>query len=138
MAIFQGGCLCGAVRYRAEAEPIFAGVCHCTNCQKQTGSAFSCEVAVPKPALSITGQTREFRHKGDSGGDVITQFCPVCASRLTSEATIMPGVVMMTLGTLDDRSFFDGTTHIYCASAQPWVAYPQGAVRFAKMPPAGG
>jgi len=138
MANFQGSCMCGAVRYAAEAEPIFTGVCHCTNCQKHTGSAFSCTVAVPKPTLSITGQTREFRHEGDSGKEVITTFCPVCATRLTSEATVMPGVVMIEVGTLDDRSVFDGTFHIYCASAQPWVQFPAGATTFPKMPPMGG
>ncbi|MCC6718643.1 MAG: GFA family protein [Acetobacteraceae bacterium] len=138
MAQFKGGCLCGAVRYAATAEPIFSGVCHCTNCQKHTGSAFSCVIAVPKPALSITGRTGEFRHKGDSGKDVITTFCPVCASRLTSEATVMAGVVMIEAGTLDDPGVFEGKTHIYCASAQPWVAFPEGAARFPTMPPMAG
>jgi hypothetical protein len=138
MARFQGSCLCGAVRYAAEAEPIFAGVCHCTNCQKQTGSAFSCEVAVPRAALSISGATRTFRHTGDSGKGVITTFCPVCASRLTAELEAMPGVTVIAVGTLDDRSFFDGSFHIFCASAQPWVPFPAGATTFAKMPPAAG
>jgi len=138
MASFNGGCMCGAVRYHAEADPIFSGVCHCTNCQRATGSAFSCVIAVPKPALAITGETREFRHKGDSGKDVITTFCPVCATRLTSEATVMAGVAMLEVGTLDDRSVFDPQVHIYCASAQPWVAFPEGATKFPGMPPMGG
>lgn len=137
MVMFRGSCLCGAVRYAAEAEPIFMGVCHCTNCQKQTGSAFSCEVAVPKPALSISGATREFRHKGGSGKDVITTFCPVCATRLTAEIEIMPEVAMIAAGTLDDRGVFDGMTHIFCASAQPWVVFPDGAATFPAMPPMG-
>ena len=137
MANFEGGCLCGAVRYAAQAEPIYSGVCHCTNCQKHTGSAFSCVVAVPKPTLVITGETREFRHKGDSGKDLITTFCPVCATRMISEATVMAGVVMIEVGTLDDRRFFDGKFHIYCDSAQPWVVFPEGAATFPKMPPMG-
>ncbi len=137
MARFQGSCLCSAVRYAAEAEPIFAGVCHCTNCQKQTGSAFSCEVAVPTEALSISGATRAFRHTGDSGKGVITTFCSVCAARLTAELESMPGVTTIAVGTLDDRSVFDGMFHIYCASAQPWVPFPAGAMTFPKMPPMG-
>jgi len=138
MAHFQGSCMCGAVKYQADAEPIFSGVCHCSNCQKQTGSAFSCVVAIPKPTLALSGETREFRYQGDSGKDVISTFCPICASRLTSEATIMAGVVMIEVGTLDDRSFFDGKTHIYCASAQPWVPFPAEAATFPGMPPMGG
>ena len=80
MASMTGGCLCGAVRYTTDAAAIFSGVCHCTNCQRQTGSAFSEVIAVPKPMLTVTGETRSFAHKGDSGHDVIATFCPVCAT----------------------------------------------------------
>ena len=51
----EGGCLCGKVRYSADAEPIFVGVCHCTNCQKGTGTAFNVVVALPKPAVGVQG-----------------------------------------------------------------------------------
>ena len=135
MTTMTGGCMCGAVRYTADAAPIFSGVCHCTNCQRHTGSAFSCVIAIPKPALSMTGQTRQFSHKGDSGKDVITTFCPVCATRLTSEATMMADVVMLEAGTLDDRSLFTPQMHIYRDSAQAWVPFAEGAVTFPKMPP---
>ncbi len=53
MAELTGGCLCGHVRYSANADPVFVGVCHCTHCQRQTGTAFSVLVGVPKPAMSI-------------------------------------------------------------------------------------
>jgi hypothetical protein len=138
VATFVGGCMCGAVRVRAEAEPIFAGVCHCSNCQRLTGSAFSCEVAVPRESVAIEGETREFRHRGDSGQDLVNTFCPVCGVRVCVEAMVMPGVAMVPVGILDDRSFFGGATHIYCDSAQPWVAFPAGAARFGKAPPMGG
>ena len=121
-----------------EAEPIFAGVCHCTNCQRHTGSAFSCVIAVPKPALAITGATRTFRHKGDSGHDVVTTFCPVCATRLTSEATVMADVAMIEAGTLDDKQAFVPHVHIYRDSAQHWFPFVEGMVTFPKMPPMGG
>jgi hypothetical protein len=51
----EGGCLCGKVRYSSDSEPAFVGVCHCKNCQKQSGTAFNVVVAVPKPALSLQG-----------------------------------------------------------------------------------
>ncbi len=54
----EGGCVCGKVRYSADAEPIFVGVCHCTTCQKASGSAFNVVVAVPKSALSVQGMTK--------------------------------------------------------------------------------
>jgi hypothetical protein len=54
----EGGCLCGKVRYSAEAEPAFVAVCHCKNCQRGTGTAFASVLALPKPALRVTGASR--------------------------------------------------------------------------------
>jgi hypothetical protein len=51
----EGGCLCGKVRYSADAEPTFVGVCHCKNCQKGTGTAFAVVVALPKAQLNVDG-----------------------------------------------------------------------------------
>ena len=56
----EGGCLCGKVRYSADAEPTFVGVCHCKNCQKGTGTAFSVVVALPTPALTVQGTLQTF------------------------------------------------------------------------------
>ena len=62
----EGGCLCGKVRYSADAEPTFVGVCHCKNCQKGTGTAFSVVVALPTPALTVQGTLQTFTGRGDS------------------------------------------------------------------------
>ena len=56
MADIAGGCLCGNVRYRSDAEPVMTAVCHCSHCQRQTSSAFSILAAVPKGALHIEGE----------------------------------------------------------------------------------
>jgi hypothetical protein len=60
MAEMTGGCLCGQVRYMANADPVFVGVCHCTHCQKQTGTAFSVLVGIPKSAMSIEGRLKTY------------------------------------------------------------------------------
>ena len=67
MAQIVGGCRCGQVRYSGNAEPAFTGVCHCTNCQKETGAAFNIVVAVPQAALTIQGSPKTYTSKGDSG-----------------------------------------------------------------------
>ena len=54
----EGGCLCGKVRYSADAEPAFVGVCHCKNCQKGSGTAFAIVVALPPPALNCGARSR--------------------------------------------------------------------------------
>ncbi len=72
----EGGCLCGKVRYSADAEPIFVGMCHCTNCQKASGSAFNIVVALPKPAVSLQGMVATFEGRGDSGKADIPTVLP--------------------------------------------------------------
>jgi hypothetical protein len=133
----EGGCVCGKVRYSAEAEPIFVGVCHCTTCQKASGGAFNVVVAVPKPSLNLQGSTHTFTGHGDSGKATYRQFCPDCASPVAMSAEIMPDVVMLPAGTLDDRSWVKPAMEIFCDSAQPWVSLGGDRQRFPKMP-AGG
>jgi len=137
MAEIVGGCLCGKVRYHASAEPVFVGVCHCTDCQKFTGSAFASVVGVPKPALTIEGKLASYRKTGDTGKTIERRFCPECGSSVADEADAMPGVVMIGSGTLDDPSWIKPGAQIYCDSAQPWVQLGGDMHAFPKMPPSG-
>jgi hypothetical protein len=130
----SGGCLCGQVRYRAEAEPDFVGVCHCRNCQKQGGGAFSIVVAIPKPALSVEGSPKSYADRGDSGKILHRSFCPECGSSLFDEAEAMPNVAMIQAGTLDDARWIRPTMEIFCDSAQPWVQLGGDRTRFPRMP----
>lgn len=130
----SGGCLCGKVRYSAEAEPAFVGVCHCTNCQKTSGSAFGVVIAVPTPALTIEGPLKTFSDHGDTGRSLSRHFCPECGSSLLDEAEAMPNVTMILAGTLDDTSWVKPTMEIFCDSAQPWVELGGDRRRFPKMP----
>jgi hypothetical protein len=130
----EGGCLCGKVRYSGEAEPIFAGVCHCTNCQKGTGTAFNAVVAVPKPMVSFTGALSTYEGRGDTGNAVYKRFCPECGSPVAEEAAVMADVVMIPTGTLDDPSTVTPAMQIYCDSAQHWALLEDGIQRFPKMP----
>ena len=91
-----------SVRYSSEVDPIFSGVCHCKACQKITGTSFSLVVAVPAPALTVTGDVKTFDGVGDSAG-AHSGFCPNCGSPVIGTADIMQGVVMIRAGTLDDR-----------------------------------
>ena len=130
----EGGCLCGKVRYSADAEPAFVGVCHCKNCQKGIGSAFATVVALPKAALSVAGDLKTFSDRGDSGKALYRRFCPECGASVIDEAEAMPGVVMILSGTLDDTSWVKPTMEIFTDSAQPWVKLEGDQQRFAKMP----
>ena len=134
MPQFNGGCLCGKIRYSANADPIFMAVCHCKDCQRATGSAFEAILAVPEAAVSVQGTPKQFAVTADSGKQIRRSFCPDCGSTLMTVADAMPGALMLLTGTLDDTSQFKPTMQIYCDSAQPRVDLGGGIPRFAKMP----
>ena len=127
-----GGCLCGQVRYSANADPAIL-VCHCENCQKQTGTAFAILVAIAKSAISTQGLLKTFHDKGDSGQPVERSFCPECGSPIVFEAAVIPGLTFVHAGTLDDTSWLDPKVHVYCDSKEKWTPIPEGSQKFAKM-----
>jgi hypothetical protein len=98
MREMTGGCLCGQVRYSANADPVFVGVCHCKHCQKQTGTAFSVLVGVPKLAFSLEGRLKAFHDTGKSGQPLDRNFCPECGSPIFSDAASVPGVAFANTG----------------------------------------
>ncbi len=134
MAQIVGGCACGQVRYSGNAEPAFTGVCHCTSCQKESGTAFNVVVAVPQAALTIQGSPKSYAATGDSGKPNVSKFCPNCGSTILSDPAALPGISIVRAGTLDDTSWLQPTMEIYCDSAQPWVKLGGDLKRFPKMP----
>jgi hypothetical protein len=134
-----GGCLCGAIKYTSPASPVLIALCHCTHCQKQSGAAFSINVAIPKGSLHfISGRTTVFEDKGNSGLPVYRHFCSSCGSPIFSDVTATPELDWLKAGTLDDTSWLKPNANIWCVSAQNWVAYPEGVPKFAQNPPAAG
>ena len=123
MAKLDGRCLCGKVTYGCDAEPLAQAVCHCKHCQRQTGTALSVLVAVPRGALRIDGETRSYTTVGDDSGSKTERvFCPECGSPLASLPDALPEVALIKAGTLDDASWLDPQMHVWTDSAQPWVA----------------
>lgn len=118
----SGGCLCGAVRYEMDGEPAMQVVCHCTHCQKQSGSAFSTIIGLPQGAVTVTqGEPTSFHDSGESGKAVERQFCGTCGSPLFSKVEVAPGLVFIKTGSLDDTAFFQPSAHIWTKSKQCWV-----------------
>ena len=132
-----GGCLCGQVRYTISADPVFVGVCHCTNCQKQSGAAYSVNVGVKDDALAVTGELKTYVDHGDSGREVLRRFCPHCGSPVISDAAAIPGLHIVKAGTLDEPGKVRPQRQIFCASKHPWVPILEGVPAYEKgVPPA--
>ena len=136
MPNLAGSCLCGGVRFRGEGEPAMTAVCHCDDCQKQTGTSFSILIAVPAGTLEYEGEENLgcFATRGESGGAVARSFCKRCGSPLFTTADLMPDVLFVKAGTLHDRSWLRPTHHFFCDQMQPWVPIPDDAVREARNP----
>lgn len=128
-----GQCLCGSVAYELTAEFAMTGVCHCKNCQRQAGSAFSTLGGVPSAALNVTqGELKLYQDEDtDSGNPVERYFCGDCGSPIYSALPGHPMVFVKT-GTLDDTSAFNVQFHVWCDSKQPWVQLDEGIPTMAK------
>ena len=96
----SGHCLCGAVKYTVDAEPLIVGYDHCDDCQRQSGSTYSLVVVVPKDKLTITGTTKSFAGKGSSGNAVHRVFCPECGSPIAHDPDAAPPIIALKGGTL--------------------------------------
>ena len=129
-APYAGGCLCGAVRYTFEGEPLMTAVCHCTHCQKHSGGAFSVVAVVPDSAYVQTGDTHIFKDVGDSGKAVYRHFCGQCGSPIISVAEAFAGVTIVKVGTLDQADRLTPTQEAYCGSAMAWMPPLAGTERF--------
>ena len=117
-----GGCLCGAVRYRITrpADKIIA--CHCTHCQKSSGSGASFNAAMPADAFAITqGTPKSYHDTADSGNILHRYFCGNCGSPLYSQRANAPGFVVVKVGSLDDSNTMKIAMNIWTKSARPWM-----------------
>ena len=136
MPRISGGCLCRAIRYESDAQPAMVAVCHCSSCQKNTGSAFSLNLGMPKGSVSITGDslaTYEDR-AGSSGNVFFRTFCSRCGSPISGSGEAYPGIVFIKGGTLDDPSWLKPNAHIWCVDKQPWVSIEEGAAQLVGNP----
>jgi hypothetical protein len=121
----EGGCQCGSVRYRIAGEPLALAVCHCTECQRQSGSAFGMSLAVRTEAFRLlAGEPRTFTVTCDSGRTKTCAFCASCGTRIYHR--VHDAVLSLKPGTLDDTSWLRPTAHYWTKRKQPWVPVPDG------------
>ncbi len=133
--MIAGGCLCGAVRYRTDADPIITRLCWCRFCQYiATGNA-AVSVCFPSAGMSIIGETRDFQSIADSGNVMHRRFCPVCGTHLFSEAEVRPHLIFVRAGTLDDPDIAKPAATIWTASAPSWACVDESLPSFAGQPP---
>ena len=134
----DGRCLCGRLTFRCDGEPLVTVVCHCKDCQRQTGSAFSIFVVVPRATLHVGGDTLAtyVTVGADSGEERQRQFCSKCGSPVVTLLAEQPELAVIKAGTLNDPSWLSPTIEVWCGSAQPWLAPIENSRRLARGMPA--
>jgi hypothetical protein len=120
--IREGGCLCGAVRFRAEGEPVNVRICHCRNCQRAMGSPFFARALFEQSALTIEGETARY----PSSDQLDRVFCPRCGTRLFSWRKVGNKRAGVALAALDDRNAFVPTAHMWVTEKMDWVRLDDG------------
>src|ERR1700742_885646 len=127
----EGGCLCGAVRFKAEGEPVNVRICHCRNCQKAMGSPFFARALFKQSALTVEGDTVSYA----SSEALDRVFCKSCGTRLFSRRR-NGTVAGVALAAFDDRNAFAPTEHIWVAEKMDWVKLEDGLPQYPGTVPA--
>ncbi len=126
---WTGGCLCGAVRYRATADPVRAVNCHCGMCRKTSGAAFLTFVHFPLGAFTwTTGEPTRYR----SYSAAERGFCDRCGSTLTMHETVLDDRVQVTLGSLDRPERVRPDDHVWTEDQLPWLRIEDDLPRFSR------
>lgn len=123
----DGGCFCGAVRYRLSADPIFVNACHCRDCQKLGGSAFALNGMVEADRVAVT-KGHVTAHEGEAR-------CGACRTLLWAEHPMFGSAIrFVRLGTLDEAERFPPDAHFFVRSRHPWVTIPGWLPKFETLP----
>ena len=116
-----GGCLCGAVRYSVRGDPVHVRRCHCADCRKESGSAFTIYALWPADAFELTGDLASYDGRA---------FCPRCGSRLMDVAAPEDALVEIGIGSLDDAPFeLKPEDEIWVRRRESWLPPVDGATQ---------
>lgn len=129
-----GGCQCGRVRYRVIGDPLIVNVCHCKECQRQSGSAFGMSMIVLSTNFVVEGPLKAFTRSSESGRPLQCHFCPECGTRIYHVPSYAQGVVNVKPGTLDDTSWLRPAGHFWTRSRQPWLSLQDGLPQHERQP----
>ncbi len=135
--ILSGRCLCGSVRYEYSGEPEGATYCHCHDCRRATGGAYTVGVLTRANALRIvSGRVKGYTTTGDSGNTITREFCPECGSPLFTRAQLYPNLVWIKAGSLDEPGSIKPSHQIWTQCAVPWAYIKEDLPSFPKAGPA--
>lgn len=129
----SGACECAAVTYAIKDGPLHVYACHCLNCQTRSGSAFAEHAMVQVDAFECAGSVEEFQRSA-AGMQFTEAFCQTCHTRLYNRNSMLPGMVFLRAGTLENSQRLEPMAHIWTSRKQAWVVLPEGIPVFEHSP----
>jgi hypothetical protein len=127
-----GGCQCGSIRYELVGTPQMLYVCHCTDCQRQSSSAFGMSLRMNPDEIDFSQSQKQLQSWDTRGEDGLIKrcsFCPDCGTRIMHGSDNPDETVSIKAGSLDDTSQLRPVAHIWLRSAQPWVQIDRNQYR---------
>jgi hypothetical protein len=132
-------CCCGSLRAEVTGEPTFFGVCHCTECQRRTGSAFGVGALFPKEKVRVEGPSKVYVRGSDSGRKIEKHFCPDCGSTVFwNYLDHFPDLIGIAFGAFADPSMPWPPVSVWEETRHPWVTFDHELLHFERQPPPPG
>jgi hypothetical protein len=131
---FQGGCYCGALRYRVSAAPVLKAQCHCRACQHVSGGGPNYFMLIPPEGFAyVAGEPKQFK-RPDLANAVTRDFCALCGTHILSRRPGLPQLVLK-IGTLDEPEVYGGPKiAIFCEEKASFHVIPDGVPAFDALP----
>lgn len=126
----EGACHCGAITYEAEIDPEKIAVCHCTDCQRTSGSPYRVGVLAPSATFKLSGTPKTYIKTAESGSKRLQAFCGHCGSPLYSSAVTDPPTYNLRLGSIRQRAALTPKRQNWCRSALGWSMNIEDLPRF--------
>lgn len=131
---WSGSCQCGAVTYTVNADPLFTYACHCSSCQKRTGSAFSMGLIIPTAAMDLKGALTAWTRISEQGNANTRYSCASCGNIIYGIGESNPELAKLQAGTLEDTRAVEPEVHIWTVNKQRWLALPSRVPQFETQP----
>mgnify|MGYP006172397107 FL=1 len=130
--VLEGGCQCGAVRYRASGDPVVVAICHCSMCRRASAAPALAWAMFQASQVEFTrGRPKHY----DSSAGATRGFCATCGTQISFTADYIPGLIDLTVGSLDQPGAVEPALHYWDSKRLPWVRFDDQLPRHAEFPP---
>lgn len=133
--IFEGSCQCGEIKYQVTGVPMTLFTCHCTECQKQSASAFGMALWIRKEKVDLlSGTLKTWIRQLPGGGEMACDFCPTCGTRIFHRQLQNETMISIKPGSLDNTKTLKPSGHIWTQSAQQWLKLESDSLLYPENP----